>query len=203
MIDCGLIIIFRVFYFLYQNTKLSRNEQLSLIVRSNKKPVYRLLEFFYKTTMYPLIFFSFVTFHNWSALILVNKHGFHHFSHILALGLFISYLVVTLFQIFWESTSKLNKIENANEFICAVFGAMIVTVSTHSKAYISLIVVFIFRGAVYIVSRRHYLRDFLNIEYTKIASVCMEIITILVLTSNSAAAALVLCLMTIGLQFVH
>lgn len=153
--------------------------------------------------MYPLLFFSFVTYHDWNALVLIEKHGFHHFSHILAIGLLLAYSGVTIYQFFLEDTSKVNKIENANEFLSAVFGAMIVAVSMHSKAYTALVVIFIFRGAVYIISRRRLLRDFFNIEYLKVVTVCLEVTTILVLISDSAAAAVVLSILTVVFQLMH
>jgi hypothetical protein len=127
----------------------------------------------YKTTMYPLLFFSFITYHNWHSRVLIDKKGFHHFSHLLTITFLVTYFCVMLYQLYMENTSKLNKLENMSEFFFDIFGAMIVTVSMEDKSYVALLVVFIPRGIVYLVVRRMLLRDFFPIEYLKIFSVVL------------------------------
>jgi hypothetical protein len=134
----------------------------------------------YKTTMYPLLFFSFITYHDWHARVLVDKHGFHHFSHILAIAYLIIYFCVTLYQFYMETTAKITKLENVSEFVFDVLAAMIVTVSMGDKSYVALIAVFIPRGVVYLLIRRMLLRDFQSVEYIKILSVTLEVITVFV-----------------------
>lgn len=202
LVNWAVIIFCRVVYFVYLNSSLRSKAGLSDMIRRNKKPIYRILEFFYKTTMYPLLFFSLVTYHNWLARILVS-HGFHHFTHILAIAVFVIYFTVTQYQFYMEVTSKVYRIENASEFVCDVLGGMIVAVSMHSKAYLATIAVFVLKGLVYIVSRKLLLRDFLNIEYLKVLSVALEVATVLVLLKDSAAAVVVLSILTILVQFVH
>jgi hypothetical protein len=76
--------------------------------------------------MYPLIYFSFVTFQNWHVRILTDHLGFMHFSQGLAIGICIFYLLVTMYQIWAETISKINKIENASEFFCDCLAALII-----------------------------------------------------------------------------
>jgi hypothetical protein len=60
--------------------------------------------------MYPLLFFTFITYRHWDANILVAKSGYHNFCHILAIALVIIYFFVTMWQFYIEVISKLNKV---------------------------------------------------------------------------------------------
>lgn len=153
--------------------------------------------------MYPLLFFSFITYHDWHARVLVDKHGFHHFSHILAIAYLIIYFCVTLYQFYMETTAKITKLENVSEFVFDVLAAMIVTVSMGDKSYIALIAVFIPRGIVYLLIRRMLLRDFQAVEYLKLLSVTLEVITILLVLTKSAAALVVMTILTVIVQLGH
>jgi hypothetical protein len=105
-----VIAIYRVCYYVYTSTGLKHNKLAFEIVRSNKKTIYRSLEFLYKTCMYPLIFFSFMTIHNWHARILTDHTKFLHFSQGLAIAICVSYLLVTIYQVWWETIAKIHKI---------------------------------------------------------------------------------------------
>jgi hypothetical protein len=153
--------------------------------------------------MYPLLFFSFITYHDWHARVLVDKHGFHDFSHVLAIAYLIIYFCVTLYQFYMETTTKITKLENVSEFVFDILAAMIVTVSMGDKSYVALIAVFIPRGVVYLLIRRMLLRDFQKVEYIKVLSVTLEVITVLLVLTKSAAALVVMTIITVVVEFGH
>lgn len=97
LIVASLSIIFRVTYFVCSCTKLNQNPRAISLVKTKKKLVYRLLEFHYKMCMYPIIFFSFVSFKNWNAMVLTKHTNYHNFCHGVALAFFFSYLFVTIY----------------------------------------------------------------------------------------------------------
>jgi hypothetical protein len=80
---------------------------------------------------------------------------------------------------------------------------MIVTVSMGDKSYVALIAVFIPRGIVYLLIRRMLLRDFQAVEYLKLLSVTLEVITILLVLTKSAAALVVMTILTVIVQLGH
>lgn len=71
------------------------------IVKSTKKGLYRLVEFFYKTCMYPALYFSFVTLHNWKPRILIDQPRFGAVCLGIAIAICVAYSLVTLFQIWF------------------------------------------------------------------------------------------------------
>lgn len=137
---------------------------------SQKKILYRSMEFIYKVCMYPLIFFSFINIQNWKPTVLTSHPGFTHFTRGAAVAFFLSYLLVTMYQVWGENIAKINRIENAMEFLCGCACALILCNSLHNHNYLYLTIVFSFRAGCYIMLRRVILRDFRNIEYLKILS---------------------------------
>jgi hypothetical protein len=51
--------------------KKSNWRKPAAVIKVTKKPIYRAIEFFYKLTMYPIIFFSIVNLHNWNAYTII------------------------------------------------------------------------------------------------------------------------------------
>ena len=85
------------------------------LINNFKVIVYRFLEFFYKACMYPLLFFAFMQFGNWSPQMLVDSHRpFSQFTRWLAVAVLVTYFIVTTCQIRYEQVSRLNRIENAS-----------------------------------------------------------------------------------------
>jgi hypothetical protein len=80
------------------------------------------------------------------------------------------YLLVTIYQIWFETVALINRIENATEFFCDWAAAVILSFDIFSDRYILITCVFAFRGGAYIILRRTILRDFKDIEYIKIFS---------------------------------
>ena len=124
--------VLRFLLLLYGFFKLKfLNDQLN----NFKVVVYRLLEFFYKTCMYPLLFFAFMQFTNWSPRMMVDQHiPFSQFTRWLAVIVLIAYFLATVFQIRYEQISKINRIENATEFYCDCLAAMVIALSVFSTA---------------------------------------------------------------------
>ena len=156
-----------------KHTSFRHNLQAQQFVLSRKRFTYRFLEFLYKTCMYPLLFFSFVTFWNWNAMVLTSHAHFHNISRGLAVTLFLTYLLVTFYQVWWETIAKVNKVENALEFGSACIASLIICGSIHSRVYLLLMLLFCFRAGVYVMLRRVILRDFRNIEYLKLFSTAL------------------------------
>ena len=104
--------LFRLLFALYLVFKLT---SLTELINNFKKPVYRFLEFFYKACMYPLLFFAFMQFGNWSPLMLVaSNRPLSQFTRWLAVAVLVAYFVVTTCQVRYEQVSRLNRIENAS-----------------------------------------------------------------------------------------
>lgn len=70
------------------------------MVQTKKKTVYRVLEFFYKTCMYPLIFFSIVTLSNWNATVFIPNNGYYIFCRALSILLLLLYTLTTTLSYF-------------------------------------------------------------------------------------------------------
>lgn len=92
--------VFRLFYMIYEYRKDPRARPAGWI-RALIKPIYRTLEFFYKTTMYPLIFFSMVTLFNWNAYRISEGTLFHDISRGFAVGFICIYTLITIFSVFF------------------------------------------------------------------------------------------------------
>jgi hypothetical protein len=168
-----------------KHTSFRHNLQAQQFVLSRKRFTYRFLEFLYKTCMYPLLFFSFVTFWNWNAMVLTSHTHFHNISRGLAVTLFLTYLLVTFYQVWWETIAKVNKVENALEFGSACIASLIICGSIHSRVYLLLTLLFCFRAGVYVMLRRRILRDFRKIEYLKLLSTLLEILALVCSVTDS------------------
>ena len=106
----------------------------------------------------------------------------------------VGYAYTFIYQVCWEIVSKLYRNENASEFACDVISSLILVVSAESKWSLFLLIVFALRGYVYYKSRRILLRDFLRVEYFRIAITILEMATILLRW---------LTVLTVELQLVH
>jgi hypothetical protein len=202
-VTSALILLFRFGYHICISTRIKNNKQAFEIVRSHKKHVYRCLEFFHKTCMYPLIFFSFVTIKNWHARILVDNKKFLHVSHGLAIGICVAYLFYTIYQIWWETTAKIHKIENASEFLCDCLASLIICCTVYKKSYLLLLVVYAFRCGVYLIKRQVILREFRNIEYIKIFSTLLEIIAISLTLTNLTSVIITITISAVITHIIH
>lgn len=190
ILTCATIVTFRLIWALRELECLNRIKCIRNLSASTRKIIYRLLEYFYKICMFPLLFFSFVTFFNWSPLVLTPSPSFQLINQVLCMVLLIVYVGVTLYQWFLETTANVSKVENVMEFVSAALVSLILTVTIHHKTYLLIMVVFVGRSIVYVVSRRVFLRDFFRAEYFKGAVTLFEIISILVTLSGSPTAIL-------------
>ena len=90
----GLCVVLRIIYYTTRNHPLIKHPGLAVLC---KKTIYRALEFFYKTLMYPLMFFSIQTLLNWDRKIYTGGE-FRNKCNILSILIITSYSAVTLFQ---------------------------------------------------------------------------------------------------------
>lgn len=172
-------------------------------LRTTRKSVYRAIEFFYKLCIQPLLFFSFVTYSNWHPRSMVSYPQFLNVCHVLTVLIPVLYLLVTAFQIWGENISRLNRVEDAMEFFSAATVAWVISQSLHKKLYAAVVIILLFRGAVYIMLRRIILRDFKTIEYTKVFTTVLECITVCLTLSKSTAAIACSAVITVSIQLMH
>lgn len=158
-----LSLTLRLAYELYLRYMCVSNKKFVLFVKTAKKPTYRVLEFFYKTCMLPILFLSFIAMRNWNSEVIVGDNYFRNLCKGIAITALVTYTAVTLFQVCFESISKVYRIENAMEFLTSAAAAGIITYSPSNNLFLVLIVVYFLRGACYILSRVYYLRDFNNL----------------------------------------
>lgn len=109
-LNCITIAVLRLILFLKDNTLLRKVKCIRNISDFSKKTIYRLLEFIYKTCMYPLLFFAIINIRNWNVSMLVTSPNFRMFSLFLYATIVICYFLVSLWQWFGEITAKLSKI---------------------------------------------------------------------------------------------
>ena len=109
-LNCITIAVLRLILFLKDNTLLRKVKCIRNISDFSKKTIYRLLEFIYKTCMYPLLFFAIINIRNWNVSMLVTSPNFRMFSLSLYATIVIYYFLVSLWQWFGEITAKLSKI---------------------------------------------------------------------------------------------
>ena len=193
--------LFRLLFALYLVFKLT---SLTELINNFKKPVYRFLEFFYKACMYPLLFFAFMQFGNWSPLMLVDSNRlFSQFTRWLAVAVLVAYFVVTTCQVRYEQVSRLNRIENATEFYCDCLAAMIIALSVFSTRYLLVLAVIVPRGVGYVLLRREILRDFRPIEYFRLLSLSFEVASIVCTLMDSFAVTGALIICAVVCQLVH
>jgi hypothetical protein len=131
-------------------------------VMRHRKYGYRALEFFYKTCMYPLMFFSVVAVRNWDGGILASQQYlvFLNLSRGLAATFIGVYTLVTLWSVMFETIAKINKIENLLEYSTCVLNALILTFIAGTNLYLLILFTSFLRVTLYLLSRKKYLRDF-------------------------------------------
>ena len=140
--------------------------------------------------MFPILFLSMIEFSNWNSAVIVGEAYFRNICHALAIFSISAYTCVTIFQIFFESISKLYRMENAIEFLTALAAAVIITYSPDNKLFLILILVYFARALLYIISRLFYLRDFNHLEYIRFGSFALESCSLcLVMVGNRMALA--------------
>lgn len=94
-------------------------------MKRNKKVVYRLLEYLYKTLMYPMLFLAMVRLMYWNPQVIHRNQLIEYASNLVAIGTVVVYVLVTVFQCLLENVSRLNRNENVVEFVSALAGAVI------------------------------------------------------------------------------
>lgn len=75
--------------------------------------------------------------------------------------------------------------------------------TVHSDTYLLLILVFCVRAIGYIWPRKVLLRDFNNIEYFKIATTMLEVVTLCVVKTWNVNIITGLVCLTVTAQFTH
>lgn len=174
-----LIVLVRSFYYCIHIGDLQYQYQPRQLIKANKKTVYRILEFFYKTLMYPMLFFSMLTFSNWNARTIHYNPLYSFINHFVSIFAIIFYLVVTLWQTYLETISRLGKIENLMEFVTVCIACAILAFTLHKITFLLLLVVFFIRALIYLAVRIYLLRDFNLLEYMKIGIFLLETFTII------------------------
>lgn len=99
-LTCMLSVTCRI---IFQILKVTGDSPFKAWVRRHRKKIYRCLEFFYKTCMYPLLFFSFATLKNWDARVLVDPltTSFLNISQGFAIMFICLYTLVTIYTVFF------------------------------------------------------------------------------------------------------
>lgn len=202
LITASMAVTLRVIYYTIQLTKLRESSSLAHLVLRNKKHLYRILEFFYKTCMYPLMFLCLMSFKAWQPKMFVAQY-FLGVSHALCIVLFVMYTVVTGFQVWFETIARVNKLESFFEYVWDLVAGLIIAVTIHKATYLALIVVFVARGMGYLVIRKMLLRDFLRAEYLKVLSVIGEATTIALVPTRKTVGVLAVASITVAIQLFH
>jgi hypothetical protein len=165
----ALIGMLRIADFVNETTKLGEKISIKKLSKSSKKIIYRILEFFYKTCMMPLLFFSFATFRNHRDMkMLSGESTFSTVSLYTAIGFVSVYTAVTIWQWKWEIIAKVHRIENLCEYIFAFLTAFLLVFTIKTDYFLLIILVFLTRAIVYLQIRRRLLRDFLKVDYIKV-----------------------------------
>lgn len=167
-----LSMLLRVFYEMYVLSLClpKRKRKFVRSIKKAKKPVYRTLEFFYKTCMFPILFLSLIAFRNWNSVVIVGDQYFRTICQGLAIFSVCIYTTVTIFQVFYESISNVYRVENAMDFLTSVGAAAVITYSSENKLFLLLIGIYFIRAGCYLLSRMYYLRDFNRLEYMRAGS---------------------------------
>ena len=88
-----------------------RPECLRERIRIYKKTGYRSVEFFYKTCMYPLVFFAMVTISNWTAQMMSGSNSNASLgSRLIAVLVLCAYTATTIYSLWFEQIAKVNKL---------------------------------------------------------------------------------------------
>lgn len=187
-------------YICLKNRKRSKARE---VIRSLKKDVYRVLEFFYKSCMYPVLYFSFVFLHEWKSRILSDHPSFMSFCFGVAVTACVAYTLVTVYQIWFENISQIHKIENTSEFVSIVTAGVILALTEFTQFYLAIVAVFILRGGIYLMLRKSILRDFKPIEHLKIFTTMLEVVSILLTIGTNITILIVFIILTVIGQLIH
>lgn len=134
IITTALIGVCRVVY-CFRNTSRLTVSCIKKLTERTKKTVYRLLEFFYKTCMYPLLFFSVINLRNWNAQSMMELETFKRATLGLSIFLISVYSIVPFWQWFFETTARVNRIENVLEFFWASCATVILAFTIQSDLF--------------------------------------------------------------------
>jgi len=167
-----------------------------------KKPVYRTMEFVYKTCMYPLVFFSLITLSQWGGVSFVDPQ-LKQTCNIICAVLVGGYTLVTVWQVFFETVAHISKFDNLCEFLSVALCSLIIVWSVHSTAYLTVIAVVALRAGAYVVIRVRYFRHFSKFEFIRLGSAVLESLTLSLMLTHSPIALCVSTLLTVGVMLAH
>lgn len=114
-----------------------------------------------------------------------------------------TYSSVTLWQWFGETAAKVNRIENAVEFLSAFVAAGILALTIGSDLYLLLIVVFCLKTIAFVWVRKVLLRDFSKVDYSKVATMALEVASLASIKTNSVILIVSIIVPTVLLQLAH
>jgi hypothetical protein len=168
-VNLVLIVILRIIFYSMRRAASLNPSRSTVAVSNNRKYFYRFVEFLYKTCMYPLVFFSFVTLDNWrmGVYVLTDHQTYELVCRISSAIIPFGYLAVTVWQLRSESVSKIYRLENVIEYVSVLMASMVIVLSVHTSVYVTVFVVFLLRGLAYLFIRRRYMRYFQTVEYIK------------------------------------
>lgn len=85
---------------------------------------------------------------------------------------------------------------------CSVAG-VILCLTVFTKLYLLLICLILFRGGTYIILRRTILRDFRSIEYIKVLTTLLEVLSVLLMLTDNTSLISAIVGVTVLCQLVH
>jgi hypothetical protein len=200
----GLCLLLRTLTLVVMSCEICRSKCscVFVVLAMTKKPVYRTMEFIYKTCMYPLLFFSVVTLQQWGSVVFVGPQ-FKQLCNIIAAVLIGGYLIVTIWQTFFETVANISKLENLSEFLSAALSSIIIVLGIHNNFYLLLIAVALLRAAAYIIIRVRYFRGFTRLEFIRLGSALLECLTMCLTLTGSLIGLWVSAILTIGVMLTH
>ena len=118
----------------------------------------RTLEFVYKTTMYPLIYFSLQMMVTWSRTSMIDNQ-FALATNVTSAIILTTYAMCTIAEFWLPLTSKFYKFESLTEFISCLLCSISILECGEVSWLILVVFVVLSRDLVYIWIRKEYLQD--------------------------------------------
>ena len=153
LISGSLIAILRFVYFFVSN-----HFRLDVKFIHYKKFIYRTLEFFLKTTMFPLMFFSIQTILNTTGYVLIDT-DFKERCIILSSIIILLYVIHALVEVYFNIMSKMYKIENFIELVAAILMSFIIILSKGSAWLVLTIILVLIKNGIYCILRVKYMNQ--------------------------------------------
>lgn len=167
----------------------------------NRKFFYRSIDWIYKITMYPNIYFSLYRLINNSSTTVLNDEKLLNYELVGSVIIISIYTIDTICFYFLEETSKFSKYDRVSEIVFNIISSIVIIMNVYDSKLLILILIILGRGIFHIMIEKYLKRGRYREKYEyRIPIIVSEVLSIIFIYVISWMGALFFIILTVVLS---